>query len=280
MSKKPLKHSTISRIVALVTAVCLLTPATADLIQLKDGRKILGKAKKVGDKLVIEGAYGSTEVPLEEVVDWQTKSPAEKDYETRLAKIDEKDADGFYRLGTWAKRQGMSTQAKSCFLRAVAIKTDHIGARTSLGFVDYKGEWVKAEVKYRAQGLIRFKGQWMTPQQKAERARDLERLDEMEKKLQLTRHNLRRAKQKQRFIESENRSLERKNKKLRSTNKALTNTNRTLSQQNRELASTVRSVRRENREYCRQVTDLRTQVSHLEDENRCLRHENRRLRNH
>jgi tetratricopeptide (TPR) repeat protein len=116
------------------------------------------------------------------------------------ATLEKKDAGGHYRLGLWAKSNGMPAEALVLFQQAILADPDHEHARREMGFQKVDGVWLtEREVKI-AKGLIEFEGEWMTPQAKEGilLARTLEKerrlLEQERKKAELARAEARREK--------------------------------------------------------------------------------------
>lgn len=116
------------------------------------------------------------------------------------AKLDKKDADGHYKLGLWAKSNGLPAEALVLFQQAIVADVDHEHARREMGYQKVDGVWrTEREVKI-AKGLVEFEGEWMTPQAKEGilLARTLEKerrlIEEERKKLDLAKADARREK--------------------------------------------------------------------------------------
>ncbi len=106
------------------------------------------------------------------------------------------DAEALYRLGLWARANGLPVDALVLFQEAIRINPDHEFARRALGYEFYAGKWrTPTEVKT-AMGLVEFEGDWMTPQAKeailAARtlARERKLMDEARRKLEKERARL------------------------------------------------------------------------------------------
>ncbi|MHC5049430.1 MAG: hypothetical protein ACYTGK_02335 [Planctomycetota bacterium] len=70
---------------------------------------------------------------------------AEEKYQSRLAKIGAEDAKGHYRLAMWCRRHKLPLRAEECLKRVLQLDENHEGARRQLGYVRYRGRWVRKE---------------------------------------------------------------------------------------------------------------------------------------
>ena len=76
------------------------------------------------------------------------------EYCERVRKLDPSDAAAQYELGVWCRDNGLSTQSEDAFRTVVALDSDHLGARTALGFIRYGTGWIrKAELEARSKPL-------------------------------------------------------------------------------------------------------------------------------
>lgn len=66
-----------------------------------------------------------------------------KEFESRLAKLDDNDIAGCVRLGTWAASQGLIDRAEEAFERVLKLDPNHAVAREKLGFRQENGTWVE-----------------------------------------------------------------------------------------------------------------------------------------
>lgn len=112
----------------------------------------------------------------------QTQNPDEAEYERRR-KLADKDADKLWDLYDWCTQKKLDKDAKSCLRRIVQLKPDDEKAHKLLGEIQYEGKWFPSEKKveeYKKQqaekaakdaekaakekGLVKYKDQWVTPE--------------------------------------------------------------------------------------------------------------------
>ncbi len=70
-------------------------------------------------------------------------------------------------LGEWATAQGLGTQAREAYHRALSASPGDPRANAALGHAQVDGRWVSEEEGYRAKGYVFFDGEWMTPAEQA-----------------------------------------------------------------------------------------------------------------
>ncbi|MCX7703423.1 MAG: HEAT repeat domain-containing protein [Planctomycetota bacterium] len=137
----------------------------ADVVHLKDGGKVEGTVLESTWRVQVRLPNGSVvEFKPDDVVKIDySELPPEKEYEKRLEGVPKDDAEAYYRLGLWCREKGLKKQSEECLKKAIELEPDHTGARTALGYVRHKGEWVLYEEMMKDKGLVLYKGRWMTP---------------------------------------------------------------------------------------------------------------------
>ena len=153
------------KIPLLILAVALLSAATqADEVFLKSGGQLSGRiVSRTADKVEIDVGAGRVTVPAASVVRIEEGRSALQDYEERACRIAPGDADGWVALGEWASSQGLGTQAREAYNRALTASPNDPRANAALGNVQVDGRWVTEDEGYRARGYVKFEGEWMTP---------------------------------------------------------------------------------------------------------------------
>lgn len=160
--------------------------AHADIVHLKDGRKIEGEViEKTADKVVVKTKYGTQNFKPSEVDRVEAKNTPEQELAARRAKIDATKPDELFSLYEYAKEQKLTTKAKDLLREIVKLDPNHEAARKELGQVKVKDKWVNEadakklmkadeEAEMKAKGLVQHKGKWVTADEK-------ERLEHEEK---------------------------------------------------------------------------------------------------
>ena len=134
---------TMKRELLLLAAMgCLLAaPATADVVHLKDGRRLEGKVTDLGDKVRLKTRFGAAVLSKDEIDRIEMDADPAADYRAKSAGLAEADVEGHYALGLWCKQQKLAEQARKEFTAAVKADPDHSGARAELGYMKLRGRW-------------------------------------------------------------------------------------------------------------------------------------------
>jgi len=165
-----------NRIAALPAALLLLAaPALADEVLLKNGRTLEGKVTESGETVLFEKAGLRMELRRDEVseirkspspkVEYERKKAALAAYSSKDAKTAKPDAEGHHRLGLWCATKGLKEEAKTEQEQAIAIDTDHAGARRALGFVKTESGWRPEDEVMKEKGFVRADGRWVTKEE-------------------------------------------------------------------------------------------------------------------
>jgi hypothetical protein len=171
-----------------LAALALLAPAAlADYVILQDGRRIDGKiVEETATAVKIETKFGAFTYQKDEITEIKREKTRDEIYAERLAAC--KKAEDFYQLGLWCEEQKLRRRATELYEKAIQVDPDHAPARGKLGFVQYKGEWMTPEQRdqraakdfaeeMRAKGLVEHEGQWVTPEEKEKLASGLVNLE-------------------------------------------------------------------------------------------------------
>lgn len=153
---------------ALALSILLIigTPALADTVVLRDGRKVVGNVSFEKNEVVVKQKLGEVRVARAEV----ERIDTDDDF-SELARQKDKLANGSaedrYRLGVWCRDHGFQDDARAAFQSVLALDPDHAGARAALGYAKIDGRWVSEDDAMRARGLVKLGDRWVTPAEKA-----------------------------------------------------------------------------------------------------------------
>ncbi|MBI2922929.1 MAG: hypothetical protein HYY18_17885 [Planctomycetes bacterium] len=113
--------------------------ASADVVYMKDGRKIEGALTEKGDQYAVKTKFGTIFVKKAEVERIE-RDPA-GEYAGKAAALEATDADGHFRLGEWCRERSLSTEAAAEFQKALAADPGHEGAHKALGHARMGDRW-------------------------------------------------------------------------------------------------------------------------------------------
>jgi tetratricopeptide (TPR) repeat protein len=111
----------------------------------------------------VDVGEGLITVPVSSVVRIEEGRSPLHEYEERAGRIPAADANAWTALGEWASAQGLSSQARQAYNRALAASPSDPQANSALGNVQVNGQWLSGDESYRAKGYVKFEGEWMTP---------------------------------------------------------------------------------------------------------------------
>jgi hypothetical protein len=163
-------------VVALtVGLIPLVAPdaARADKIMLRGGGQVRGKLvpdPKRADRVSVLTETGKTPLNFErsKVVEVIREPGPLDEYLVQREKAGA-SADAQYELGVWCERHKLADLAEVHYEAALKRDKDHAPAHQKLGHVLYGERWLTADELRAAQGLVKYKGKWITPEEKAER---------------------------------------------------------------------------------------------------------------
>lgn len=152
-------------IAVLLTAS--VTPACADVVRLQGGRLVgeVSDPETEGDQSVtLTLPHGRVVLPERSVRRIDRESPAEAEHRRRAPTVSD-TADAQQAFGLWCRANGLATEARDCFRRVIDLDPDHAEARRMLGYEWIAGVWMTKEDKLVARGLVRWQGEFVTPQE-------------------------------------------------------------------------------------------------------------------
>jgi hypothetical protein len=173
-------------LILLLVAAFLPGTASADEVFLKGGGQLSGRiVTRNATTVEVDVGAGRIGVPASSVLRIEEGRSPLQEYEERAGRLPAGDADGWVALAQWAESQGLGTQAREAYHRALAASPDDPRANEALGNVRMDGRWVSEDESYRARGYVHYEGEWITPaehdallrERAAEDARDRERLE-------------------------------------------------------------------------------------------------------
>lgn len=159
--------------------LCAIPTSTrADHVHLVGGAVIEGNANRVGEKVLVDVPSGQLSLPVASVVRIEESETDVERFEKRLAKLKPNDVKGMLALATFCREHDMRARERELLQKVLVIDPQQPEARARLGFVkSAQGQWITSDEARRAQGLVPYRGGWVTAaelaqiDQRAEEAR-------------------------------------------------------------------------------------------------------------
>lgn len=138
--------------------------AVADDVYLKSGGQVSGRIiERTATTIKVDVGAGEITVPTSSVVKVVERKSPLHEYQERAGKIPANDVEGWLTLGEWASAQGLGSQAKEAYNRALSASPGDPRANAGLGRTQVDGRWLSEDESYQARGYVRYGGEWMTP---------------------------------------------------------------------------------------------------------------------
>ena len=149
-------------------------PALADVIALRGGGKVRGKVvpnvREGSDRVTVLPEKGRTPLVFhkEQVVGVTAEPGPLDEYLVRRDRASS-TADSQFELGLWCEGNKLSDLARLHYEAAVEHDKSFAPAHRKLGHVLHEDRWLTADEVREAQGLVRYKGRWISRKEKEER---------------------------------------------------------------------------------------------------------------
>ncbi|MBI4616646.1 MAG: hypothetical protein HY720_23750 [Planctomycetes bacterium] len=137
----------VATIAAAVLATALAGTLAADEVRLRDGTVYRGKVLSADSQTVVIRVYedlSEQRIPTALVQRAQRGPDLFEQYERKLAAAGDK-ANSWYELAGWCRRGGLIEYARQAYEKTIELDPEHRGARSALGYVKVKDEWVIKE---------------------------------------------------------------------------------------------------------------------------------------
>jgi hypothetical protein len=147
--------------------------ARADLIVLRGGGQIQGKMvpdPKNKDRVLVWLLQGRNPLSFQkgQIVEVIRRQSPLDDYLVKREKVAETAAAQF-ELGTWCEEHKLADFARLHYESALVLDSSFEPAHKKLGHVPRGGSWYSRDAISEAQGLVKYKGRWVSPTEKTKR---------------------------------------------------------------------------------------------------------------
>ena len=157
--------------VTLVAGLACSQPVDADVLRLKNGGELRGRVvtavtRTPGERIVVETLCGAlVEVDGDTVAFIARRSLVVEEYETRARRAEDTVA-GQWELAEWGRTHRLIRQRDRHLRRVVELEPDHQKAHRALKHTLRDGRWMSREEYMESRGLVRYRGRYVTPQEK------------------------------------------------------------------------------------------------------------------
>ncbi len=167
-------RSMLSRVAYVVLALApLCALARADVVHLKDGKKVEGKIlKDTPAGIELETKFGKLMIERTKIDRIETKRLPPEEFKARLREAGN-DENKLWEVAQYAKEQHLKDDYETALLRIVDANPKHKDAHEALGHVYFNGEWYPPDVAEREKaayekkmiesGKVFYDGTWMNP---------------------------------------------------------------------------------------------------------------------
>jgi hypothetical protein len=135
-------------------------------VHLHSGERLHGTVETKGDVLVVTNKYGSTTVPVSNVKLIEETPSVMAGYEKAASEASTSDIETQRRLAGFCRDKGMISEERYHLLLVLRLRPGDLEARSRLGYVQHRGEWVTKSEEMYDRGLVRFRGDWVRPAEK------------------------------------------------------------------------------------------------------------------
>jgi hypothetical protein len=156
----------------LSLGVAFVVPAVsrADRVTLKGGGEVRGVIipdAKQPKSVLVQTDYSAKPLVFskDQVLRIVREASPLDEYVVRKAQLAE-TAQAQFDLGVWCEAKKLTGPATVHFQRAIELEKNFAPAHRKLGHVEQNGQWFTSEQLRKAQGLILYKGRWITSQEK------------------------------------------------------------------------------------------------------------------
>ncbi|QDU61939.1 hypothetical protein Pan216_28040 [Planctomycetes bacterium Pan216] len=167
------------RILLPILTILLLAPVAlrADVVHKRGGGFIRGRVlddESNEKKLVIKTKIGKQTVSRSQVLRIERTTAA---YQAEATKA-KNTAEDQFALAMWCLEHDMDDEYEKLLEKVIQLDPNHAEARRRLGYSLYNGVWMTREEYKKSQGMVKYKGRYVLPQERDAAIRDADRQDQ------------------------------------------------------------------------------------------------------
>lgn len=141
----------------------------ADLILKRDGGRVEGEiVADERDRIVVKTRFGTVTLPRDEIDEIRRTPDLTEAYSRREAETPN-TAEAQFELALWCIEQNLTKESQRHLERVIELDPEHAEARKRLGYEKVGDRWLTEGDARSAEGLVKYRGRWMTPQERAQR---------------------------------------------------------------------------------------------------------------
>lgn len=172
-SRRGIHFRSIPALIGIIAIASGAPEGRADRIELRGGGQIRGKVvpdPEHPDRVTVVPATGKTPLHFQkgQVLRVIAEPGALDGYVERRARV-EPTAESHFELGLWCERNQLQDLAEVHYEAALDRDKAFAPAHRKLGHVLHGDRWIWGDELREAQGLVRYKGQWISKQEKENR---------------------------------------------------------------------------------------------------------------
>ena len=161
-----------------LAAACMATiaaaqSAPADQVELSSGSRLDAQVAPAGNEtavsrshVALQSEYGKLVLDRDRVTRAVAETPAEVDYRRRAPSVSD-TVEAQFALANWCRDNGVAAGMRRHLGRVLELDPEHAEARMLLGYQQVDGQWMTRDDVLAARGLVRWKGEYRTPQEVA-----------------------------------------------------------------------------------------------------------------
>lgn len=151
--------------------------AAADVIRLTNGGELRGTIsgteqspdetqRSANDGPVsIKTLSGATVVVDRDQIEFATRRPVILEHYEVRAQQTADTVEAQWALAEWCREHNLESERKVHLERVIELDPDHEKAHHALGHTKHNGEWTTRDAVMKAQGYVKYKGRYVTPQE-------------------------------------------------------------------------------------------------------------------
>jgi hypothetical protein len=150
------------RIRSTLALVALAPLSLADTVVLKNGLEVEGTVLERDGSVEVSHDGKTRVIPRDRVQEIRRGEGRAGEYARREAALGADDAPGWFKLGLWARENGLP-EAREAFEKVIAIDANHRAARRELGYELVGDEWLACDEAMRRKGFVLAGGRYVLP---------------------------------------------------------------------------------------------------------------------